>query len=95
MNLDTIFEKIQRHLPQSGFTDSLALDCGDAGIITMKDGTASREEQDVACTIKISEANLVKLVQGDLNPMTAFMMGKIKVSGDMSVAMKLGQIMKG
>ncbi len=33
------------------------------------------------------------MLDGSLNPMTAFMSGKIKVNGDMSVAMKLPQIM--
>ncbi|MFT5021141.1 MAG: acyl-CoA dehydrogenase [Polaribacter sp.] len=33
------------------------------------------------------------MLAGDLNPMNAFMSGKIKVKGDMSVAMKLGTIM--
>ena len=33
--------------------------------------------------------DLNKLMNGDLNPMTAFMFGKLKVSGDMGVAMKL------
>jgi putative sterol carrier protein len=34
----------------------------------------------------------VKLLSGKLNPMTAFALGKIKVSGDMSVALKLSQL---
>jgi len=32
------------------------------------------------------------LLTGDLNPMTAFMSGKIKVDGDMGVAMKLQKL---
>jgi putative sterol carrier protein len=32
---------------------------------------------------------------GRLNPRMAFMSGKIKISGDMSLAMKLGSIMGG
>jgi putative sterol carrier protein len=39
--------------------------------------------------------NLKAMMTGDLNPMTAFMMGKIKVKGDMSVAMKLQSLFKG
>ncbi len=33
------------------------------------------------------------LVSGDLNPTTAFMTGKIKIEGDMSVAMALSQVL--
>lgn len=41
------------------------------------------------CTITISGKNLKKLLMGDLNPMTAFLTGKMKVEGDMSVALQL------
>ncbi len=41
------------------------------------------------CTIKISEENFVRLVKGELNPMGAVMSGKVKIDGDMEVAMKL------
>jgi hypothetical protein len=37
-------------------------------------------------------AELAALVSGELEPATGFMMGKFKVSGDMSVAMKLQRI---
>jgi putative sterol carrier protein len=58
------------------------------------DGTGECNEVSEAsteadCTIKISQSNFDKLIAGDLNPMMAFMMGQIKVDGDMSVAMKL------
>ena len=39
------------------------------------------------CTIKISRKNLEKLVNGKLNPMTAFLTGKIKVGGNMAKVM--------
>lgn len=44
------------------------------------------------CTIKLSMKNFEKLMNGDMNPMGAFMMGKLKVDGDMSVAMKLSSL---
>ena len=40
-------------------------------------------------TIKISGADLVKLVKGELNGMAAFMGGKLKVQGDMALAQQL------
>jgi len=40
-------------------------------------------------TLKMAAADLVALVNGDLNAMAAFMQGKLKVEGDMSAAMKM------
>lgn len=52
-------------------------------------GAVSNTDQAADCTIGIDADDLNKLMNGDLNPMTAFMFGKLKVSGDMGVAMKL------
>ena len=49
----------------------------------------SDEDKDADCTIITTIDNLVKLRNGDLNPMSAFMTGKVKVKGDMGLAMKL------
>lgn len=95
MPLTPIYEKIERGLTKVSFDESLKLDCGEDGVIVLQDGALSRDDTDTDCTIKMSRSNLEKLMTGDLNPMTAFMMGKIKVSGDMSVAMRLGQLLKG
>ena len=45
------------------------------------------------CTIGISVGNLDKLISGKLNPMTAVATRKLKVSGDMTVAFKLGKLL--
>ncbi|RUZ70765.1 sterol-binding protein, partial [Mesorhizobium sp. M7A.F.Ca.US.006.01.1.1] len=42
--------------------------------------------------IKLSLDDLDSLIAGDLNPTMAFMTGKIKVEGDMTVAMALSQL---
>lgn len=47
------------------------------------------EAEDPDLTVKISDNDLVKLFRGELNPMTAFMTGKIRVSGDMTLAQRL------
>lgn len=95
MPLTQIAEIIQKGLSASNFTDSLKFDCGDAGVLVLADKKVSTEDADTACTLKMTAENLEKLVKGKLNPMTAVMMGKIKVSGDATVAMKLGQLLKG
>jgi len=43
-------------------------------------------------TIKMAAPDYVKMVNGDLNGQMAFMTGKLKVSGNMMMAMKMQQI---
>ncbi|MBV0913532.1 SCP2 sterol-binding domain-containing protein [Anianabacter salinae] len=93
MTLDEIAGKFQRGLNKRPLGTSVKFDCGEDGAITVDHDTARVADEDAACTIRISRGNLEKLIAGDLNPMTAFAMGKIKVSGDMSVALKLSQLL--
>lgn len=95
MTLSTIADRIGKGLATSDFTDSLKFDCGADGVIVLSDRAVSMIDGPASCTIRISEDNLAKLIAGKLNPMTGFAMGKLKVSGDMSVALKLGQLLKG
>ncbi len=44
---------------------------------------------DVQCTVNMKEADFVKLWEGKLPGAQAFMMGKLKIQGDMGLAMKL------
>ncbi|MFT5640497.1 MAG: putative sterol carrier protein [Cyclobacteriaceae bacterium] len=44
------------------------------------------------CTLKMTLDNFEKLMMGDLNPMMAFMSGKMKVEGEKSIAMKLAAL---
>jgi len=49
---------------------------------------------DAQCTITMKDTDWEGLTSGTLNPMNAFMMGKIKISGDMGLAMKLQNLLK-
>ena len=80
----------------SSLNATLKFDCGEEGVIYL-DGrsvpnSVSNENKDADCTIAISHENLVALMTGELEPATGFMMGKFKVSGDMSVALKLQRV---
>ena len=53
----------------------------------------STEDREADCTISASMETLEKLRSGELNPMMAVMGGKVKIKGDMSVAMKLQSLL--
>lgn len=91
--LEEIAAQMREGLKDQSFDNTLKFDCGDAGVLVLADGTASTDDRDTDCTVKISADNLSKLLAGDLKPTTALMLGKLKVSGDMGVAMKLGQLL--
>lgn len=55
------------------------------GVVRAVEGRA--DSPDV--TIKVSDANLWKLFNGDLNPMSAVMTGRLRVKGDVMLAQKL------
>lgn len=79
-------------------TKTLKFDFGDNHIHI--DGTGSvnvvsAENKDADCTVTVAAEDLRAMMDGTLNPMNAFMGGKIKVQGDMSVAMKLQSLFKG
>jgi hypothetical protein len=45
------------------------------------------------CTVNATDADFLNIVNGKLNPQMAFMSGKLKIQGDMGLAMKLQQIL--
>lgn len=95
MALEEIAERIRAGLGGKAFDGSLKFDCGEDGVIVLVDGSATTEDRAADCTLSLSQDNLVKLLTGKLNPMTGLMMGKLKVSGNPAVAMKLSQLLKG
>ena len=95
MTMDEIATVMERGVQASGFSDRLTFDCGEDGVIHLSGAGTSREQAEADCTIRISAENLSKLVSGKLNPMTGLAMGKLKVSGNPAVAMKLAGLLKG
>jgi putative sterol carrier protein len=70
----------------------------DQGVVYI-DGNAtppavSNDDKDADCTIRIDFSDFDDMINGKLDGMTAFMTGKLKIEGDMGVAMKLQSILR-
>jgi putative sterol carrier protein len=70
---------------------TVKLDFGDQGTILLDGANSLVTEADMAAdtTIKVSWDDWQAMTRGELDGMTAFMTGKLKVEGDMSNAMQL------
>ncbi|HEX3034693.1 MAG TPA: SCP2 sterol-binding domain-containing protein [Thermodesulfobacteriota bacterium] len=51
------------------------------------------EDEEAHCTVMLSDKNFVKIATGKLEAAYAFMTGKLNLSGDIELAMKLGKIL--
>jgi hypothetical protein len=67
---------------------SWTVDCTRAGG-EVTSGTAPNAK----CTVAATDADFLNIVNGKLNAQMAFMSGKLKIQGDMGLAMKLQQIL--
>ena len=93
-----IFENMPDHFQSEkagDFDATIQFDLSgeDGGLwyVTIADGNAAVEEgraDDPKATIRMAADDYVAMMTGDLNPMNAFMMGKVKVEGDLNSVMK-------
>ena len=54
--------------------------------------TISNENNDADCVIEINNENFSKILNKKMNSMSAFMTGKMKIKGEMTIAMKLSSL---
>lgn len=93
MSLDTIAAQIREKVAGSEFDRSVKFDLKDAGAIVIDGANVSVGDGEADCTITMSLDDFIALTKGELNPTSAFMTGKMKITGDMSVAMALSQVL--
>jgi putative sterol carrier protein len=99
-NARQFFETLEARAAESskasGLTAKYLFDISGAGkwVVDVDKGNVSVREgdEDADSTIEASEETFMKIVNGEQNPTTAFMTGKLKVRGDMGQAMKLQQL---
>ena len=83
----------------SGLGGTLKFDFGDAGSVLVDGKSSPNSVSDGAgktadTTISVTLADFEKMVKGELDGTSAFMQGKLRVAGDMGLAMKLGPVLQ-
>jgi putative sterol carrier protein len=102
-NVNQIFQEMKQRLtPEKAqkINASFLFDIGGEGggkwhvDLTKKDNWVTQSDGDAQCTITIAKSeDWVSLASGKMNPTMAFMQGKIKVKGDMALALKLQSLL--
>jgi putative sterol carrier protein len=82
----------------SGLGKTVKVDLGDVGKIFI-DGasspnTVTNDDKSADATVSISWDDFIALSEGKLDPMMAFMQGKLKIAGDMMLVQKLAPLLK-
>ena len=95
--LDSTTEALRSKFGTESGLDAVLKFVVDDGDVIVLDGvsdpnTVHNNDVDANCTVKMSTSDLNDLIAGKLEPTTAFMLGKLKVEGDMNVALKLNKI---
>ena len=77
---------------QAVYVFDIAGDTGGKWTLTCDGKSASiaeGEQGEAQCTITMTDGDFVSMMSGELNPMMAFSLGKLRVAGDIGLAAKI------
>jgi putative sterol carrier protein len=98
MSLESLTAALSERVGEdSGLGATVKFSFGDEGVIYI-DGastpnTVSNEDKEAECTISMTMEDFEAITKGEMDATTAFMMGKLKVDGNMGIAMKLSSVL--
>jgi putative sterol carrier protein len=96
MTIDDIAEQIQSRL--GGFNHTIKFDFEEDGLLFVdaiqNPPMVTKEDKEAEVTLRTSLETFEKILNGTQDPNIAFMMGKLKVSGSMGLALKLNGMLE-
>jgi len=98
MSLDEATAAVREKIGDDcGIASRMKIDLGEDGVIFI-DGTAtpnvvSNDDEPADVTITVSLSDYLDILSGAQNAQMAFMAGKLKLEGDMGIAMRFAQLM--
>ena len=86
-------EALNAKLGGEGFDGSVKVEIAGEGALIVDGSGARIGDDDADCTLSADAETFQGMMEGDVNPTSAFMTGKLAVDGDMGAAMKLGSLL--
>lgn len=91
--LDTALAALSSKLEGQSIDGSVKFELVGVGAIRIDENGVSANEDDADCTLSADADVFQEILEGDTNPTAAFMTGKLKIDGDMGMAMKLASML--
>ncbi len=95
MSLEAYTEQVRNAVGEKNLGAKIKFAFNEGGVLLIDGATVTNNDEPAACTVKVGLEDFGKMMARKLDPMTAFMTGKIKIDGDMGVAMKLSKLFQG
>lgn len=84
---------LNEKMGDDGFDGSAKFVIGDAGAVIIDQNGARAGDDDTDVTLTADADTFEGILNGSVNPTAAFMTGKLKVDGNMGLAMKLSSVL--
>jgi putative sterol carrier protein len=84
---------LNRRLDGGGLDGSVRFVIEGEGSVRIDETGASADDGEADCTMTASAETFQGMLDGDIDPTSAFVSGRLKVEGDMGLAMKLGTLL--
>ncbi|NIP30800.1 MAG: hypothetical protein GTO02_13005 [Candidatus Dadabacteria bacterium] len=104
-NVEEIFSKIEKKITDRAdelkgynalFKFNLSGEQGGNWLVDLRPDSMGvrKDDGDADCTFSSSDKNFIKLINKELRPEAAILLGKIKLSGNVALAMQIASIFK-
>ncbi len=91
--LETAVSALNSKIDGQSLDGSVKFELVGVGAIRIDENGVSVDDGEADCTLSADADVFQAIIEGDTNPTAAFMTGKLKVDGDMSMALKLGSLL--
>ncbi len=90
--VDAAVKALAARLDGQEMDGSVRFVIAEEGSVRIDESGVSADDSDADCTITADSATFQELLSGDLDPTAAFMSGRLKIDGDMGLAMRLASV---